>query len=95
MLAVYLPIIRDEVASYVDIWNNHSIRAQKERPHMISGKPKVNYFLSMMKKIPNCGRPIDPELVEKLRTDTMEWGKNALHIRYVRMANHMQIHRYR
>ena len=72
MLAIYILIIRDEVASYIDIWNNYSIQVQKERPYMISSKPKVNYFLSIMKKIPNYKRPIDPKLIEKLYIDTIE-----------------------
>ena len=56
---------------------------------MISSKPKVNYFLSIMKKIPNCRRLIDPKLVEKLYIDTIEWGKNALYIRYIYIANYI------
>jgi hypothetical protein len=77
IVAIYIPIIRDEVVAYVEIWNNHSIRAQKNRPHHVSGKPKVNYLFSKMKKVADCGRPIDPELVDALRADTAEWGKNA------------------
>ena len=72
MVAIYIPIIRDEVVAYIEIWNNYSIRAQKNRPHHVSSKPKVNYFFSKMKKVVDCGRLIDPELVNELRADTAE-----------------------
>jgi hypothetical protein len=79
MIAIYTPIIRDEVIAYVEIWNNHSIRPQKNRPHLIFSKPKVNYFFSKMKKVLDCGRPIDPKLVDELQADTIEWGKNTIY----------------
>ena len=43
----------------------------------MSSKPKVNYLFSKMKKVVDCRRPIDLELVDALRADTAEWGKNA------------------
>lgn len=77
MIAIYLPIIREEVHAYVEIWNNHTIQAQKNRPHIVAGKPKFNYFFSGKKRVPDYGKPIDPELVNRLQADTAEWGKNA------------------
>ena len=68
---------------YIEIWNSYHIRPQKNRPYLVSSKPKVNYFFSRMKKVQDCGRLIDPELVEDLRADTAEWGKNAMHIPHV------------
>ena len=87
MLAIFLPILRDEIHAYVEIWNSHTIRRQKERPHHVPGKPKVNYFFSMKNGVEDCGRPIDPELVARLRADTAEWGKCAMHIQYVRIVD--------
>ena len=26
IVAIYIPIIRDEVVAYIEIWNNHSIQ---------------------------------------------------------------------
>jgi len=87
MLAIFMPIIQDKVYAYVEIWNSHTIRRQKERPHHVPSKPKVNYFFSMKNGNPNYGRLIDPELAARLQADTAEWGKCAMHIQYVRTSN--------
>jgi hypothetical protein len=73
ILAIYMPIIRAEVLAYVDTWNSHAIRKQKDRPNHVAGKPVFNYFFS---SVPNRGRPIDPELVDELLADTAEWSES-------------------
>ena len=40
LLAVYIPILRLHVASYVRTWNMRRIRKQKRRPYVV---PFVNY----------------------------------------------------
>ena len=44
MLAVYLPIIREQVTEFVRVWNIHIIRKQPNRPHVVCGQPFQNYF---------------------------------------------------
>lgn len=39
-----MPIIREEVFKYVDLWNRHAIQKQPKRPHVVTGKPIMNYF---------------------------------------------------
>jgi hypothetical protein len=75
LLAVYIPIIREEVAAYVEIWNKHKIRKQKERPNVVPGKPVFNYHFSHTKGVENCGRPIDPELVKAIQAETAHFSK--------------------
>jgi len=39
-----MPIIRQEIYGYADLWNAHTIRQQANRPTVVSGKPVVLYF---------------------------------------------------
>jgi hypothetical protein len=39
-----MPIIRQEIYGYADLWNAHTIRRQVNRPTVVSGKPVVLYF---------------------------------------------------
>lgn len=51
MLYIYLPRIRYEFSEFVRLWNAHPIRKQKERPHVVPGKPWVLYHLPDPDKI--------------------------------------------
>ena len=44
LLAVFMPILQDELKEFVDTWNFHKIRKQKNRPWVIHGKPWMNYY---------------------------------------------------
>jgi hypothetical protein len=39
LYAIYGPMIKDEFADFIDLWNSHKIRTQKNRQHVISGQP--------------------------------------------------------
>lgn len=43
LYAIYIPFIRCELQQFVRVWNNHKIRAQRNRPNVISGKPFMLY----------------------------------------------------
>jgi hypothetical protein len=73
ILAIYMPIIRREVIGYVEMWNTHRIRKQRDRPNSISGKPIMNYFWPQG-DVQNWGTPIDPEIVEELKADIDHFG---------------------
>ncbi|RAL05267.1 uncharacterized protein BO80DRAFT_451642 [Aspergillus ibericus CBS 121593] len=38
LYAVYMPILRSQIPSYVQSWNHHNIRKQPERPYIISAE---------------------------------------------------------
>ena len=44
LLAVYMPFVRREILSFVNVWNMHRIRKQSNRPQSITGKPFMLYF---------------------------------------------------
>ena len=60
-----MPIVREEVYKYVELWNVHSIRKQPNRPNAVTGKPRFNYLYPKDGAI-HYGRPIDPEISESI-----------------------------
>jgi hypothetical protein len=76
MLAIYLPIIREQVTEFVRIWNIHIIRKQPNRPHVVCGQPFQNYFFP--KEGVKCyGIPVDIDKLRELRKGYEEWDINA------------------
>lgn len=70
-----MPTIRNEFAHFVELWNNHRIRSQPRRPHVIAGRPYQLFHL------PEDDRqdfrvPVDPSTLayikEILQQDTFD-----------------------
>jgi hypothetical protein len=66
--AVNMRLIREEAYEFMENWNTHKIRTQKNRPHTVSGKPWYLYE-SPAPLAEKCTSTPDPELVEKLRAE--------------------------
>ena len=73
-LAVYIPIIRLHVASYVRTWNMHRIRKQKRRPYVVHGKPTVNYNHPTV-GVQKYGIAVGDGSFDALWDDVKDWGK--------------------
>jgi hypothetical protein len=73
LFAIYIPVLRAEVFSFVRTWNSHHIRKQSERPHVVHGKPYMNYN-HPSEGVFNHGSPIDCELLRELQKDVKEFG---------------------
>ncbi|PWY62025.1 hypothetical protein BO83DRAFT_460335 [Aspergillus eucalypticola CBS 122712] len=71
LYAVYMPILRTQVSSYVHTWNQHSIRKQRERPHVISGRPFMNYYHP--EHTINHGLLVHEESLQQLRNSVQGW----------------------
>jgi hypothetical protein len=56
--AIYDQIIRDELADFVNLWNGHIIRNQKNRPYVKSGVPRDLYHTTTD---PDWGVPFDDD----------------------------------
>lgn len=39
-----MPLVRQEIQSFVKVWNSHRIRKQSQRSQSINGKPYMLYF---------------------------------------------------
>lgn len=70
-----MPVIRRQIRHFVDIWNVHRIRKQKNRPSVVHGQPWVNYNYPKEPAIQQGKKP-DPELVRRLKEDISSWGKS-------------------
>ncbi|GAA93201.1 hypothetical protein AKAW_11313 [Aspergillus luchuensis IFO 4308] len=65
LYAVYMPILRTQVSSYVHTWNQHSIRKQRERPHVVS--ETLEWCQGIL-----LGLGFDPEKPPPVRPDEAE-----------------------
>ena len=72
-LAVYMPIIRQATSAYAQLWNSHKIRAQKDRPSAVVGKPMVLY--NWKDDVERYGEQPSQEIVDGLTADFASWGK--------------------
>jgi hypothetical protein len=77
IFAIYLPILRTEIQSYVRTWNTHRIRKQSNRPNAIAGKPHMLYRYPPP-LVQNCGLSVDTVRLNILQNDIREWGKTIL-----------------
>jgi hypothetical protein len=64
--AVYEDILRQELLDFVEAWNLHRIRLQKNRPHVVHGQPWMNYHYPDPDKACNWGIPIDHSALAEL-----------------------------
>ncbi|SMY20604.1 unnamed protein product [Zymoseptoria tritici ST99CH_1A5] len=70
MKFIYTPMIRKQLQGFVRTWNKHKIRRQRNRLHVIPGRPHVLYNYSQR---PNQGDPIDTEYIKALNETTKGW----------------------
>jgi hypothetical protein len=68
-----MPVLRIEITSFVRTWNCHSIRKQKNRPHLIYGKPYMNYNYPP-EGITNFGIKIDQDFRQGLQDEIQDWS---------------------
>jgi hypothetical protein len=74
MLFIYMPIIRNEVNEFVDLWNVHKIRKQRERLNLPTRKPMVNY-LCPAEGVRDYGVIPDLERLQRFNKDVEEYDR--------------------
>jgi hypothetical protein len=74
LLFVYMPIIREEIYSFADLWNAHVIRKQDKRPNVVPGKPVVLYF-NPQAGVRDYGSPVPSDRLQQLRQSVQEYGR--------------------
>ena len=57
LLAVYMPLLRFDVKTFVYNWNRHYIRRQLGRLNVVTGR--LHYLYNYNKDAYYCGFPID------------------------------------
>ncbi|KAH6881076.1 hypothetical protein B0T10DRAFT_411332 [Thelonectria olida] len=63
---VFEDVLRQELFDFVEAWNLHKIRLQKNRPHVVHGQPWMNYHYPDPSKACNWGIPIDRTVLGEL-----------------------------
>ena len=69
LLFIYMLLIRDVIAQFVNIWNAHKIRKQAD--HVLAGQPNVLYYqLDRDPEMPDigCSEPIDEDRWKALQS---------------------------
>jgi len=74
LLFVYMPLIRDEIHNFVELWNAHSIRSQPKRPSVQPGKPVVLYITPPDGTLDN-GQLEPVSTVSELCSEVLGWGQ--------------------
>jgi hypothetical protein len=69
-----MPLLRIQINSFIRTWNIHAIRKQKNRPHLVPGKPYILYNFPPH-GVRNHGLCFDKDLFQTLQSDVQEWGK--------------------
>lgn len=72
---VFLPLVRQDMSSYVRTWNSHQIRKQKKRPAVIPGKPWM-LFNHPPGDLQSHGLPFQEDLRRTIGAQVFEWGKH-------------------
>ena len=67
-----MPILRSEIATYVETWNEHRIRPQRQRPNHVAGVPNQLYTDASTSRY---GWPPDIEFLAQLDEAVKDVGK--------------------
>ena len=76
--AIYMPLLRQEIFDFVDSWNNHYIRKQRNRPDHPTGRPYMMYF-HPGKNIESFGASVDARYLQILQHDVEDYGTFRLY----------------
>lgn len=91
MRAIYMPLIRRAVTEYVETWNSHTIRKQRNRPNSIGGRPIFLYNHANIERF-RCA--IDQELLQQAISEFNGYGygkhciNSYFHYYYTIQTNH-------
>ena len=77
MSAIYIPILRREIRSFIETWNSHRIRKQKNRPNAIVGKPSMLYMCPP-EGTRDYMQPLSHNEYERIRSETPPWDIDAV-----------------
>jgi hypothetical protein len=75
MLCIYIPIIREELKTFVHVWNRHRIRPQPNKLYSIPGKPWM-LFHHPGEGIRNFKQPFSQQKLSEFRK-LYKWNKDA------------------
>ena len=71
-LFVFVPILRYEITTFVDTWNEHRIRSHRDRPNHVAGIPNELYTSNTARRY---GWTPDARFLEQLSETVKDFGK--------------------
>jgi len=74
LIAIYMPIIRSDVQSFVHNWNIHKIRKQKNRPNGVFGQP-IKLYNWPGEGVRNYGTPVPKEMLQPFQAELEGFGE--------------------
>jgi hypothetical protein len=75
LYVMYMPMLRQEILQFVQVWNCHTIRPQNQRPYLPTGQP-VWLFQNPTPEKPDFAIPVDLNLVDKMIDKLRDYGNN-------------------
>jgi hypothetical protein len=79
VLAVYMPLLRKEIFSFVENWNHHRLRKQNDTPNVVSGKTPNRLYYRAPEGCPDFKLTANQWIVGMLLEPVLEWGKQPSH----------------
>jgi hypothetical protein len=73
MLVVYMPIVRDAVHAYAELWNHHKIRKQPNRPNAVTSQPVILYHYPPS-GVHSYEVLVNREYISRIEDSLQEWG---------------------
>lgn len=77
-------ILQLQLDIFVEYWNNHKIRYQKDKPNMLGQTPRHAFTVPPEAPYENCGIRVDQAVIDALRgqipvsrEDSMRWVDNS------------------
>lgn len=77
LLYIYLPQVNWEIRSFIRAWNAHTIRRQRNRPHVVVGVPRTNYYRRDTQASVNCAVTVDPDALARLE-EALEFDRQNI-----------------
>ena len=78
LLYIFLPQIHWEIGKFIRMWNGHTIRAQRNRPHVVPGIPLHNYFGDDTTKNINCSVAVNEDSLRRLE-EALEYDRSNVY----------------
>ena len=75
--AIYVPVMRREIRSYIETWNSHRIRKQNNRPNVVVGKPNLLYMCPPT-GTHNYQQPLSDDEYSRIWAETPAWDMDAI-----------------
>ena len=73
MLAIYMPLVREAVHAYVELWNYYNIRKQPNRLNAVTSQPYILYYYPP-DGVKSYEVSVNLNWISKLEQSMEEWG---------------------